>query len=511
MTPDGESLFENAACGLVLTNPDGTIVRVNATFCSWTGFTAVELVGRRVQELLTMGGRIFHQTHWAPLMEMQGSVAEVKLDVVHRSGAIVPILFNAVRRRHGAQVFDELAVMVVNDRHKYEAELLATRSQLEAANERLHGADRRKTEFLATLAHELRNPLAPIRTGLEIMKQVELPTEGGRARAMMERQVAHMVRLIDDLMDVARIESGKIELTLARIELRQLIDSALEASRPVIEAAGHTFRLILPEGSGALFLEADLTRLSQVLSNVLNNAAKYTPRGGRVELEVEPLRDAVAIRVRDTGAGIEPQRQASIFEMFGQVAGTLNKAQGGLGIGLALARTLTKMHGGRIEAQSPGLGAGSTFTIHLPTVAAARRDASPSWQEGERPVRPLNVLIVEDNQDNAETMCMLMELGGHAVRIAHSGRAGLERAASWRPDLILLDIGLPDLEGYEVARSLRADPHTAGCTLVALTGWGAAEDKRLSEEAGFDAHFTKPLAPAELFAFMHDTFGGPTG
>ena len=365
MLPTPEALYDQAACGLVLTDPSGLILSSNRTFADWVGRSQAELVGtRRIQDLLTVGGRLFHHTHLQPLLQIQGSVAEVKVEIVRPDGRRVPMLMNAVRREHDAEKFDDLAFMVVPDRHKYEQELLKARGQLEALNARLSEVDKHRMEFLATLAHELRNPLVPIRNGLEILKGAHLRDGPERARAMMERQVRHMVRLIEDLMDLSRISSGKLEVRLERISVRELIDSAVEASAPAVAAGGHAFRVDVPHEP--VYLDADLTRLSQVLANVINNAAKYTPDNGSIVVEAKDQGGQLEIRVRDNGAGIPPEHLDSVFGFFAQVGATRNLAQGGLGIGLALARTITELHGGTITAESEGLGRGTTFVMVLP-------------------------------------------------------------------------------------------------------------------------------------------------
>ena len=501
-----ESLLDSAPCGLVLTDTDGTIRDVNATFCGWIGYDCAQLNGvLRFPQLLPVGGRVFHQTHWGPLLQMQGSVAEVKVEVMHCDGRRIPMLLNAVRHMHGSSERHQLALMIVSDRHKYERELLTARNKLREVNEQLSHANRQKTEFLATLAHELRNPLAPIRNGLQILKCALKPDEAARTRDMMERQLNHMVRLIDDLLDVSRIANGKLELRTAPVTLRQVVDAAVETSMPVIDAGRQRFVMSLADEP--IYLDADLTRLSQVLSNILNNAAKFTPAGGEIALSVERDGSDVVLRIRDTGIGIAPDKVDQVFDMFGQVESTLERSQGGLGIGLALARTLTEMHGGRIRAESGGIGHGSTFVVRLPTIAPRAAPVVTTEQRAAGRTAKLRVLVTDDMIDNAESIQLLLQIEGHDVEIATSGRECLEKATSFHPDVVLLDVGLPDINGYEVARRLRADPHGKRMTLAAVTGWGSQEDRRLSASAGFDRHFTKPVAFEELIAFLAEKFG----
>jgi len=367
-SPSADALYEHAACGLVVTEDDGTIVRANATFCSWIGHSAEALAGKRLSDLLTIGGKLFHQTHWHPLLQMQGSVAEVKLDLVRDDGQTLPMMLNAVRRLHDGQVRHELAFFVATDRDKYERELLHARRQLNALNEKLSAADRRKDEFLATLAHELRNPLAPVRNVVQILRQQPLSDERfDWSLDVLERQVRHLSRLVDDLLDVSRIAQGKIELRKSRLELIGIVRASAESVRALLETAGLELRVTLP--AQPLWVDADETRLAQIIQNLLNNAAKFTPKGGRVALSVERQGDAALLSVRDSGIGIAPEHLATIFDMFAQVDAQRDRAHDGLGIGLALVRALTQMHGGTVSAESAGLGQGSTFTVRLPLAA----------------------------------------------------------------------------------------------------------------------------------------------
>lgn len=368
-------------------------------------------------------------------------------------------------------------------------------TERKCAEEALKHADRRKDEFLATLAHELRNPLAPIRNGLHILKRTRDAAVAVRTREMMERQLSHMVRLIDDLLDVSRITSGKVTLRKEQVLLRAVAETAVEASRPVIEASGHALKLALPEEP--VWLAADPTRLAQVMTNLLTNAAKYTPEGGCIELSASREGGEVIVRVTDTGLGIPPGMLAEVFEMFTQVNRTLERCQGGLGIGLALVKRLVEFHGGTITAESPGLGQGSTFTVRLPLVEAC---AGPTEERStaetpsvQPPMSGRRVLVVDDNVDGAESLANMLQIGGHEIRTAHSGPAALDAARPFNPEVVFLDIGLPGMNGYEVAKRLRDEPSLSGAVLVALTGWGSDDDKRRSREAGFDFHLTKPV------------------
>lgn len=373
---------------------------------------------------------------------------------------------------------------------------LATEARAQA--ELLRDQDRLKDEFLATLAHELRNPLAPVRAGLGIIKMADSRTDRDRAREMMERQISHMVRLVDDLLDVSRITRGKVELKKEHVELRSVVDAALEVSRPLIDAANHAFSMNLPNGS--LWLDADPTRLAQVLSNLLNNAAKYTPKNGHIELIAERDGQEVLIRVRDNGAGIPREMLPRVFDMFTQIGRTIDRSQGGLGIGLTLVKRLLELHGGSIDVQSPGAGLGSTFTVRLPSLV--RDGAVSSNSDGVPHTRNKTahrrVLIVDDSVDGAESLSLLLSLVGHETKTVHNGKDVIPAAHAFRPEIIFLDIGLPGLNGYEVAALIRRDPLLKHTLIVALTGWGSESDRRRSQDAGFDHHLTKPVDSKQL-------------
>lgn len=371
----------------------------------------------------------------------------------------------------------------------------------------LKEADRRKDEFLATLAHELRNPLAPIRTGLELLRLAPRdPAAAARALDSMDRQLAHLVRLVDDLLDVSRISRGKVDLRRERVTVQAVVEQAVEASRPHLEAAGHA--LSVRVGEDPLWLDGDLTRLVQVVSNLLHNAAKYTPRGGRIDVSAAIEDGRAVLRVRDDGMGIPAAMLPRVFDLFTQVDRTLERAQGGLGIGLSLARRLVEMHGGTVEAHSEGLGRGSTFTVRLPLAAAEPISTAPQGRRGAARTEARRVLVVDDNDDAAEMLAMVLELGGHEPRTAHDGPEALETARAFRPEVVFLDIGLPGMDGFEVARRLRQEPGLEGAVLVALTGWGSEEDRKRTREAGFDFHLTKPVDNAAVLEVLSGATAG---
>jgi PAS domain S-box-containing protein len=367
------------------------------------------------------------------------------------------------------------------------------------AEEDLKEAHRRKDEFLATLAHELRNPLAPIRNALELIKRADgNPTLMEQSRRMMERQLAQMVRLIDDLLDISRITRGKLQLRKERVELAAAVQTAVEATRSFIDAQAHQLTVTLP--CEPVPLDADPMRLAQVFSNLLHNAAKYTEKGGHIWLTAEQRGGEVVVSVRDTGIGIAGEHLAHIFEMFSQVAPALERSQGGLGIGLALIRGLVELHGGRVEARSAGPGRGSEFMVCLPVVETpvqARPEASGD-REQSRAGPKCRILVADDLRDSADSLAMMLRLAGHDTQTAHDGLEAVQAAATFRPDVVVLDIGMPKMNGYEAARHIRQQPWGKHMVLVALTGWGQEEDKRRAMEAGFDHHLTKPVEPVAL-------------
>jgi PAS domain S-box-containing protein len=381
-----------------------------------------------------------------------------------------------------------------------------------AMEARLRDADRRKDEFLATLAHELRNPLAPIRHGLELLRRGGV--EGGAAERVydtLERQTEHMVRLVDDLLDVSRITRGKVELRRSRIELAAVVDRAVEVSRPLLDEAGLELVVELPDEP--VWLAADPTRLAQVLSNLLNNAANYTPAGGRVEVRAAAGSDEVAVTVADTGAGIPRERLHSIFDLFVQGGGG-SGGHAGLGIGLTLVKSLVELHGGRVEARSEGAGRGSELIVTLPRAPAAEAEtaaegAAPAAREAPAEpaaaARPLRVLVVDDNRDAADSLTDLLDLFGHEAHAAFDGAAAVAAAERLRPDVVLLDLGMPVMDGFETARRLRRLPGGEDVLLIALTGWGQDQDRRRTREAGFDHHLVKPTDIQHLERLLRET------
>jgi signal transduction histidine kinase len=364
------------------------------------------------------------------------------------------------------------------------------------AEESLREADRRKDEFLAMLSHELRNPLAPILNAVGVLKRPGLSDERLEwAREVIERQVENLTRMVDDLLDVSRITQGKVALKRENLDLAAVVARALETSRPLIEARKHKLTVKLPPRP--VRLNGDLIRLAQVISNLLSNAAKYTGEGGDIQLTGETVNDEVIVRVKDNGIGIPAEDLQRIFDLFIQAERALDRALGGLGIGLTLARGVVEMHGGRIEAFSDGPGRGSQFVARLPALTDAPGGACESSfvvkDAGIGASKTCRVLVVDDNVDSAESLSVVLSLEGHKTKTAHDGPTALELARAFRPQVTLLDIGLPGMSGYEVARELRKQPGGRKAKLIALTGYGQEEDQRKSREAGFDHHLTKPV------------------
>jgi signal transduction histidine kinase/CheY-like chemotaxis protein len=366
------------------------------------------------------------------------------------------------------------------------------------AEEALKRADRAKNEFLATLAHELRNPLAPIQNAVEILHhEGGLSAESQWALSVVGRQMRQMTRLIDDLVDVARISRNRLELRRERVELSAALRAAVETSSALLEAGGQEFVLSPP--SEPIYLDADATRLSQAVANLLNNAAKYTPRGGRIWLTGERHEETAVVTVRDTGAGIPSEMLSSIFDMFTKSEPSLVPSLGGLGVGLTLVKRLVELHGGTVTAQSDGLGRGSTFVIRLPAIAAPVDAArSPAGAESARIASSRRILVVDDNHDTADSLAMLLRISSSDVRTAYDGLEALRVAEEFRPDVALLDIGLPKADGHEVARRLRREPWGKRMCLIAVTGWSEESDRARSGEMGFDHHLVKPLDLALL-------------
>lgn len=485
--------FQNAAVGIAHVALDGTWMQVNGRVCEIVGYSREELVTRRFRD-------ITHPDDVAADLEGLDAMVRGAADgyqtekrYLHKDGHVVWVHLTAALQRDD-QGLPLYSITVVQD--------ITARKEAEEA---LRESDQAKDEFLAVLGHELRNPLAPLRTGLELLEQAPRNLELTESLLpMMDRQLSHLVRLVDDLLDISRISRGAIELQRSPLNLNTPIQAAVEQTRTLVKERRH--RLVVQQADEPLAVNGDFERLTQVFANLLGNAVKYMAAGGVIRLTTQAEDGHAVVRVRDTGFGIPPDRIRSLFKLFSQIPEHRDGAGGGLGIGLALSRRLVEMHGGTIEAKSEGLGHGSEFIVRLPvsradveSSASVRRDSSGG------PVR--RVLIVDDNVDAAEGLRMLLEMQGHSVEAAYDGPAALRRIEASSPDIVLLDLGLPGMDGVEVARRARALPHGDDMLLVAVTGWGQDEDRQRTGEAGFDLHLTKPVDGHQLASIFSRTGG----
>jgi PAS domain S-box-containing protein len=480
------AIVESSEDAIISKSLDGTIRSWNSGAERLYGYTRDEAVGQpitliippdRLEEESVILERLYRGERIDTLETVRLSKDNRRLDV---SLTISPI------RDSGGRVVGASKIARDNTERK----------QVEEA---LREADRCKDEFLALLAHELRNPLAPLRNGLEVMRLAAGDSSAvAQAREMMVRQVGHMVRLIDDLLDISRINRSKMELRCSRVLLSDVINSAVETARPLIDAAGHKLEISLPPEP--VVLDADLTRLAQVFGNLLSNSSRYTERGGHIWLAADRRDDIVSVSVRDTGIGIPAESLLRIFDMFSQVDRSIERSTGGLGIGLALVKGLVEMHGGTVTALSAGPKKGATFTVKLPVLAS---HSTPVNLENSDPV-PIRdghgrrILVVDDNKDAAHSMARLLQLVGNEVRMAHDGMEAVETADEFRPEIILMDMGMPRLNGYEATRRIRERPWGRSVRIIAVTGWGQENDKVRSQEAGCDGHLVKPVRLPEL-------------
>jgi PAS domain S-box-containing protein len=490
-------IVETANEGIWVLDAEARVTFVNQRMADLLGLDPARMLGRPKWDFLRGKDRERVRELFA---RRRAGVAE-QLDVCfeHREGRPVWMLMAA------QPLFDELGAFQgtldmftdVTDRKRLETELQQRLEQVAAL-------DRSKDEFIATLSHELRNPLAPIRNAVALLEGAEPGPELDSIRSLLERQVGLLTRLLDDLLDATRFSRGRLAIRPERVELAAIVSNAVESCRPRIELADQLLAVELPEEPVVLY--ADPARLAQVFTNLLDNAAKFAGRGGRIELSATRQGTEVVVCVRDDGIGIDPEQLPRVFEMFAQAESALERRHAGLGIGLALVRGFVELHGGRVEAHSEGRGKGSEFVVRLPLAPEATRQAAAS-APAPKPGRVRRVLVVDDNRDATESLVRLLGRCGHEVRAAYDGPEALAAAEEFQPEAVLLDIGLPGMNGYEVARRLRARPWAAATVLVAITGWGQSSDKERAVSAGIDHHLTKPVDFARLRGLLEQAPG----
>jgi PAS domain S-box-containing protein len=486
------ALFEQTTVGMAEADLEGILLNVNERYCAMVGRTREDIIGRRFDVFLHPEDAPRNSELFARLVR-DGTVFETENRFLRPDGTPLWV-GKTVTLVHTAADAPPTVLAVYMD--------VTERKQAEAA---LHDAARRKDEFLAMLAHELRNPLAPIRTAAEMMGLAQLdPQRIRRTSEIIGRQVRHMTGLIDDLLDVSRVTRGLVEISRSPLDVRAIVANAIEQVRPLMDAQRHRLLTDLDPAGGRVL--GDEKRLVQVLTNLLNNAAKYTPPGGTITLRTEVEAGCVHLVVRDTGIGIAPELRSHVFELFAQAERTPDRSQGGLGLGLALVKSLIELHDGRVACHSEGLGKGSTFIIELPRLLDDRAAPPSAQAEAERPggARQLDILVVDDNADAAFMLKLMLEQWGHRVRVEHDALRALDSAAASAPDVALLDIGLPGLDGNALARRLRAGANTAATTLIAITGYGQEHDRAHAIEAGFDHHLVKPVDTAALVALLNE-------
>jgi PAS domain S-box-containing protein len=481
---------EAAPAAMIMVDEHGSIVLVNALTERLLGYAREELVGQSIERLVPSRYREQHPGHRAGFLadsRQRPMGAGRDLYALRKDGSEVPVEIGLSPIETAEGRFVLAGVTDISDRKR--------------AHDEREEADRRKDEFLSMLSHELRNPLGAITNAAQLLKQLGPPEGNLRwARDVIDRQAAHLGRIVDDLLDVSRISRGRIVLQREPVPLATAVALALETARPLIEARRQSFSSSLPPDP--IWVDADVTRLAQVIGNLLSNASKFTGQGGALSLALERDGPEAAIRVRDSGIGIAPEILPRVFDLFVQAQQPLDRAPGGLGLGLTLARRLTELHGGRLEAYSAGLGQGSEFVVRLPVLAR-----EPALRTSARPVVVFEavrrrILVVDDNADAAEALALALSMTGHAVELAADGPSALAAAAAFRPEVVLLDIGLPGMDGYEVARHLRKEKGSEGLVLVALTGYGQEADRRRAKAAGFDHHLIKPVTPDAILAVL---------
>ena len=492
------AIVESSDDAIVSKTLEGVIRSWNGAAQRLFGYTAEEAVGQPVT-LIIPQERVQEEEEILAKLRSGERIDHFETVRVAKSGRRIDVslTISPIRNMNGVIVG---ASKIARDISQRKASDQAQRR----AEEALREADRRKDEFLAVLAHELRNPLAPIRYAVAMArKEGRSDTEWRQAQGIIERQVAHMGRLLDDLLDVSRITRGTLILRPSSVDLGSVVAAAQESARPLIEDRCHTLVVRLPEER--IRLVVDPVRLAQVLANLLTNAAKYTDNGGRIELEARRRRGELALCVRDNGIGISAQMMPRVFTLFAQESPAIDRSEGGLGIGLALVRGLVELHGGTVHAYSRGVGRGSQFVVRLPignAVEDDRTDADETAAPAGAEAKPLRLLVADDNRDTAATCAALLEASGHQVSVAHTGREAFDLASRLEPEALLLDIGMPELNGYQLAQRIRRTGWGRRAMLIAITGWGQEEDRRRALAAGFDWHLTKPIDPNRLEALL---------
>jgi PAS domain S-box-containing protein len=481
-------MLDSAAVGVTRCSRDLRYVWANPAYARIAGVPLGRIVGQPIVDV--MGREAFEviRPHVEQVLSGRPAEYEARLPWSAVGSKDLHVIYTPWREADGSVSGWVASVIDVTERRRAERALMES--------------DRRKEEFIAILAHELRNPLAPLRNALSILDGAGPEAEESRwARQVMGRQLGHMVRLIDDLLDVSRVSRGKLELRKERIPLAPAIEQTLEDARPLLHEAGLQIEVALPPEP--VFLDADPTRLAQIVGNLLSNACKFTPRGGRVRLSAEQRDGLVLVRIADDGIGIPSEKMHGIFGLFSQADPAPEKTHSGLGIGLTMAKQLAELHGGSLEARSDGVGRGSEFVVALPAVGAPS-DTSEQAAQAEDANPRRRILVVDDNRDSADSMALLLRLAGSETHVAYDGEEAIRTAAAHRPDVILLDIGLPGMNGYEVCRRIRLGGVAGDPIMVALTGMGQEKDRRLALEGGFDAHIVKPVAYETLMAVLAD-------